>query len=142
MVNDRKLAGLLIDQFVPGSAVVGIGINVTNRPESYDPTLEPHTARLADFVAAPDLESLTGRVLGQLRLALLELAGGGAPALLDQVNKLWGQSRTVELDLNGTLCRGLFKGIDLEGRLVLADECGKLSFFEAHQVRHLTEMEC
>jgi biotin-(acetyl-CoA carboxylase) ligase len=34
LVNDRKLAGLLIDQFVPGLAVVGIGLNVTNQPEA------------------------------------------------------------------------------------------------------------
>ena len=37
LVDDRKLAGLLLDQFVPGLAVAGIGINVFNDPSSTIP---------------------------------------------------------------------------------------------------------
>ena len=36
LVENRKLAGLLIDQFVPELAVAGIGINVFNHPETHD----------------------------------------------------------------------------------------------------------
>ena len=68
LVENRKLAGLLIDQFVPGMAVAGIGINVFNHPEAHDPGLKNQTIRLADLVAEPpDLRRLTQIVLGNLR---------------------------------------------------------------------------
>ena len=143
MVNDRKLAGLLIDQFVTGSAVVGIGLNVTNRPEKCDVTLANQTSRLADLLPEPpDLKTLARLILQQLKRALNDLAQNGAAALFQDVNQLWGAWRKVELDLNGILCQGIFNGVDSNGRLLLADELGKLTCFEAHEVRHLTEMEC
>ena len=51
LVGDRKLAGLLIDQFQPGLAVVGIGINVQNHPQSRDASLKGRVTRLADLVS-------------------------------------------------------------------------------------------
>jgi len=143
LVNDRKLAGLLIDQFVSGSVVVGIGMNVQNRPEDCDPALAHQTVRLADLLAhPPDLTTLTALILDQVQRAVIEFAQNGAPALFLRVNQLWGSPRAVELDLNGTLRRGIFKGVDSDGKLILADPSGKPAAFEAHEVRHLTEMEC
>jgi BirA family biotin operon repressor/biotin-[acetyl-CoA-carboxylase] ligase len=141
LVNDRKLAGLLIDQFVTGLAVVGIGLNVTNQPEACDPLLADRTARLADLMTSPlELATLTPLLLSHLHEAVVELGHRGAPALLSRINKLWGSPRRVELDLDGTLRTGTFTGIDPEGRLVLSEDAGGVTFYEAHQVRHLTEI--
>ena len=60
-------------------------------------------------------------------------------SLLPRVNKLWAAPRRVELDLDGTFHAGLFTGVDDEGRLALSDEAGNVTFYEAHEVRHLTE---
>jgi len=142
LVKDRKLAGLLIDQFNPESAVVGIGLNVTNHPEATDPQLKNVSIRLADLLhAPPDLGALTALVLCNLRTVLDSLQKHGAKPLLTRVNELWGTPRLVELDLDGTLCRGTFRGIDSEGRLVLEDSSQRPSFYDAHQVRHLTEIQ-
>jgi len=138
--NDRKLAGLLIDEFSHGLAVVGIGMNVHNRPEAKDARLINLTTRLADLMPQPPaLPVLAALVLRQLASVLEEFGARGIAAFFVRVNKLWGQTRKLELDLDGTIQQGLFHGVDSEGRLVLADPSGQLAFFEAHRVRHLTE---
>ena len=50
LVDDRKLAGLLVEQYVPGLAVAGIGINVFNFPEGKDSSLKNQVTRLADHI--------------------------------------------------------------------------------------------
>ena len=141
LVNNRKLAGLLIDQFVPGLAVVGIGLNVSNEPEKLDANLTNTTARLADLVAKPPkLRQLAALILRHLRIVLTDLERNGAAALFARVNELWAAPRRVELDLDSVARTGLFTGVDEAGRLVLSEGGGRLSFYDAHQVRHLTEI--
>ena len=92
LVGDRKLAGLLVDQFVPGLAVAGIGINVSNHPDSLDPALKNHFVRLADLLAAPpDLGRLTQMVLASLRRVVTEMHDHGFASLLPRLNPLWGR---------------------------------------------------
>ena len=77
LVGGRKLAGLLVDQFAPGLAVVGVGINVANHPETHDPALRNQTARLADLLPAPpSLDQLTALILDHLRSGVGELLDG------------------------------------------------------------------
>jgi BirA family biotin operon repressor/biotin-[acetyl-CoA-carboxylase] ligase len=141
LVNNRKLAGLLIDQFVPDLAVVGIGLNVSNEPEKLDAKLRDSIARLADLVPEPPkLRQLADLILRHLRIVLTDLDRNGAAPLFVQVNELWSSPRRVELDLDGVVRQGLFTGIDEAGRLVLSNSKGMLSFHDAHQVRHLTEI--
>jgi BirA family biotin operon repressor/biotin-[acetyl-CoA-carboxylase] ligase len=141
LIGNRKLAGILIDQFEPNLAVIGIGMNVRNRPESCDPALLNHTARLTDLMPTPpELRILTALILQQLRQVSTELNRDGAQAVLLNANKLWGSPRAVELDLDGKLRRGLFTAVDPQGRLALSDANGGLTFYEAHEVRHLTEI--
>jgi BirA family biotin operon repressor/biotin-[acetyl-CoA-carboxylase] ligase len=141
LVNDRKLAGLLIDQFASELAVIGIGMNVSNNPEASEPRLKNQTIRLADLLlTAPDLPDLTALVLQQLRATLNDLEQNGATHLFESVNKLWDCPRNVELDLDGTLQTGNFQGVDHQGRLILANTLGNRTFYEAHQVRHLAEL--
>jgi hypothetical protein len=35
----------------------------------------------------------------------------------------------------------MFTGVDTSGRLVLASPSGELNFYDAHEVRHLTETQ-
>jgi len=142
LVQNRKIAGLLIDQFEAGLVVIGMGINVTNRPEVREPGLTGLTTRLADLMKTPPApRALAALLLQRLRHALTELEEKGAAAILVRVNELWGPPREIELDLDGTVCRGIFKGVDMQGRLALAHESGLLTFYDAHEVRHLTETE-
>jgi BirA family biotin operon repressor/biotin-[acetyl-CoA-carboxylase] ligase len=142
LVGPRKLCGLLLDQFAPGLTVAGIGINITNQPEAHDSSLNQKTARLADLLPEPPpVRDTAVRVLGHLRETTTILGDNGLAPLLSRIQLLWGEPRPVELDLDGTLRRGLFTGVDSEGRLILSDPNGGLSQYEPHEVRHLTELE-
>lgn len=140
LVGKRKLAGLLIDQFQPRLAVVGIGINVRNQPEARDGSLNGQVARLADLVSTPpSLRDLTLRVLASLKSVWLEVQAGGPETILRRVNALWDLPRRVQLDLDGTLVSGDFAGVDAGGRLQLRTE-GTINFFEPQDVRLLRDI--
>jgi BirA family biotin operon repressor/biotin-[acetyl-CoA-carboxylase] ligase len=146
LVENRKLAGVLLDQFAPGLAVAGIGINVANRPEVLDASLRNRTVRLADLLPgslALDVSHWTTLLLTGLRRMMDRMGQGGFNALLPRINQLWGSPRCVELDLDGATRRGMFSRVDAAGRLVLTDETGTDGFavFHAHEVRCLTELE-
>jgi BirA family biotin operon repressor/biotin-[acetyl-CoA-carboxylase] ligase len=141
MVGDRKLAGVLIDQFRAGLAVLGIGLNVNNDPAGCDASLQNQTARLAGLLPAPaTLEHLMLLLLQRIRLLVDELNGGDTRRLLARVNDLWSKGRRVELDLDGDIRRGCFAGVDSAGNLILQDDLGAAAAYHPEQVRHLTEI--
>ncbi|MBK9992161.1 MAG: hypothetical protein IPP19_15920 [Verrucomicrobia bacterium] len=43
LAGRRKLAGLLVEQYQPETAVIGVGINIANRPDSSKPASSGHT---------------------------------------------------------------------------------------------------
>jgi BirA family biotin operon repressor/biotin-[acetyl-CoA-carboxylase] ligase len=142
LAGDRKLAGILIDSFARGLAVVGIGLNVHNRPESSDPRLWHQTERLDNLVPAPvALETLTDLLLRRLGAAVDELLARRSAPLLAGVNRLWALPRRVELNLDGPVRTGQFAGVDESGRLLLLDAAGVESAFAPEEVRHLRELE-
>lgn len=141
LVADRKLAGLLIDQFQPGRAVVGIGINVTNQPEACDQTLRGHVARLTDLVGAgPTIVELATDLLAALKSVWLPVLAASPANLLPRINALWALPRQVQLDLDGTLISGEFAGVDATGRLQLHPDTGAPQFFEPQDVRRLRDL--
>lgn len=141
LVDDRKLAGLLVDCFQPGLAVAGIGINVHNHPELSNPALKGQSARLADLTTSlPELPVLAASLLQELRTSYLELQHAGASKILQRVNLLWEAPRPVQLDLDGTLVWGEFIGVDPRGRLCLQLATDGMRFFEPESVRLLRDL--
>jgi len=142
LVENRKLAGLLIDQFVPGLAVAGIGINVFNHPETHDHGLKNQTARLADLIAAPpDLRHLAQIILSNLQSIVGQIEAHEFTSLLPRINQLWDGPRRVELDLDGDLHNGTFTGVGEGGELLLLNGSGNKTAYHAYQVRHLKEID-
>lgn len=142
LMGNRKLAGLLIDQFHPGRAVVGIGLNVTNQPEECDTQLAGQVIRLTELVSAPPTPGeLAERILISLR-KVWQLALDDAPAhLLPRINALWDLPRRVAVDLDGPIVRGQFLGVDAAGRLLLRDATGQKQAFEPQGVRLLRDLD-
>jgi BirA family biotin operon repressor/biotin-[acetyl-CoA-carboxylase] ligase len=141
LVENRKLAGLLVDQFAPGLAVAGIGVNVFNHPETHDPALRNGVTRLADLIAdTPDLNQLAQIILSHLRGVVEQMRADGFASLLPRVNQLWGRPRRVELDLDGDLRDGTFVGVGENGELQLLSDNGNKTAYDASQVRHLKEI--
>ena len=159
LVRDGKLAGLLIDQFKPGFAVVGIGINVRNQPQVCDASLRGHVARLADLVSpAPSVRDLAVHVLASLKIVWQQVLDYGPAIILERVNKLWDLPRRVEIQLDpyratagwksalrdslegGPTTVGDFLGVDARGRLQLRGADGAIDFFEPQDVRLLRDI--
>jgi BirA family biotin operon repressor/biotin-[acetyl-CoA-carboxylase] ligase len=153
LVGDKKICGLLLEQFAPDRTVVGIGLNVQNRPEAGAPSLRGQVARLGDFVPrTPDLNGLAGLVLDRLRAVWTEYASGGVGKLSSRLNRLWAGPRQVEVELDRPvgrepcsgavrIVRGQFLGVDEAGRLRLAGPQDDELRFEPHEVRHLIEIK-
>jgi BirA family biotin operon repressor/biotin-[acetyl-CoA-carboxylase] ligase len=144
MIGPRKLAGVLVDQFTPEEAVVGIGLNVTNDPVARAASLAGTVATLRGLLhpsAPPGLTELAALVLAHLRAVLDLDAEQGMEPLTLRINALWGEPRPVLLDLDGREAFGEFLGVDTEGRLQLRLPDGETQFYEPYQVRHLTELK-
>jgi BirA family biotin operon repressor/biotin-[acetyl-CoA-carboxylase] ligase len=144
LVGPRKLAGLLVERHTPDTAVVGIGLNVFNHPESADPSLRDATARLADLVSLGDtsLDDLAGTVLAALARAHALLLADEFPRIAVDLNRAWTPPRHVALTLAGRPepVTGLFLGIDSLGRLRLQERIGEISTHDATQVALLREL--
>ncbi len=141
LVGDRKLAGLLIDQFQSGRAIVGIGINVNNHPQTRDAALNGHVVRLADMISpSPSVSDLADRVLTALSDVWREVLDKRPASILSRVNALWDLPRRVQLDLDGTVVEGNFTGVDAGGRLRLRLSSDVNQFFEPQDVRLLRDV--
>jgi len=153
LVDNRKIGGLLLDSFAPDRTVVGIGINVWNRPEAIAPALRNQVARLAEYVQpVPSLTEVATVVLGELRKAWQIFQDTGLTTLAEHINGLWGGAHHVELELDpegshqslspkARIVHGQFKGVDSAGRLILVGKGTEPLYFEPHEVRHLTELD-
>jgi len=141
MVEDRKLAGLLLDTFEPGLAVIGLGVNVTNQPALQDPALRQTATRLADVVLpVPGLADLAAAILAQLRAVVEVMTDHGFAALQPRVNARWGRTRRVYVELDLGTREGVFTGVDPAGRLHLLGDGGSVTVLAPHQVRLLREL--
>ena len=114
LVGGRKLCGLLAEVPAPGAAVVGIGLNVTTRPEEL-----PHdraTSLQAEGAATTDRDTLLRAVLRALRDGLAEPKAGR-----DRYRELCSTlGREVRVDLpHADPVTGRAQAVDDDGRLVV-----------------------
>jgi BirA family biotin operon repressor/biotin-[acetyl-CoA-carboxylase] ligase len=131
LVGDRKLAGILAEQSPDGSAVViGIGINVAT-PAAALPVSPAGLAATSLLVegAAVARERLLSEVLGRLERWYLAFRADPDPVrtgLTDAYLALCatlGQRVRVEGPA-GRFMTGVARGIDPDGRLLIADDPG------------------
>ena len=140
MSGDRKLAGLLVDCFRAGRAVVGMGLNVRNLPEQEDTSLAGATIRLADLLeTVPDVTELAVRWLGGLRGVMEEMTAKGFVSLADRLNRWWETGQEVEIEIDSQRWTGFFEGVDDEGRLRVRTLDGVQRTLAGHQVTRLRE---
>ena len=114
LVEDRKVCGVLVEVPAAGSAVVGIGLNVTTRAEEL-----PHavgTSLQLEGATTTDRDTLLRAVLRQLMDVLAEPVASRADyrALCATV----GRRVQVTVPGGGTVA-GLAEAVDDDGRLVV-----------------------
>lgn len=141
MVRDRKVAGLLVDQFHPDRAVVGIGVNVTNHPEASDATLRSSATTLSEWLTTtPALQEVATRILERLRRVAGIMHQDGFAAVVPAVNDWWRPGVSMEIETENGCRRGVFNGIDAKGRLRLLHPDGAIFEWAAHQVFRAREL--
>jgi BirA family biotin operon repressor/biotin-[acetyl-CoA-carboxylase] ligase len=114
LVGGRKVCGVLVEVPVPGSAVVGIGLNVTTTADEL-----PHpgaTSLRLEGAATVDRDTLLRAVLRRLRDVLADPVAGRAEyrALSASI----GRRVEVAVPGGGTVS-GLAEAVDDDGRLVV-----------------------
>jgi BirA family transcriptional regulator, biotin operon repressor / biotin---[acetyl-CoA-carboxylase] ligase len=121
LVEDRKLAGILLERVDGPAAVVGIGLNVTLREDE-----RPHPAATSlalEGAATTDRATVMAAVLRELatRYQTWVDAAGDPAVILPEYSELsatFGRSVRVELP-DGTFLEGTAKEMDADGRLVV-----------------------
>lgn len=142
MAGDAKLAGILIDQFQPGRAVIGLGVNVANRPEAQDPALRGTVVRLSDLIEpVPSLSELAGLLLRGLRKLIQDMESSGFSAQVPRVNRWWEAEAVLEVETANETLEAIFAGVDSAGRLLLRPAAGGALELEPHQVQRLRELK-
>lgn len=139
----RKLAGLLVEQFQPGTAVIGVGINIDNRPAALEAALAGHTVGVAELAARPvSLDETARLTLGAFRRLQTLVEQERFPEIVADINRRWGDPRRVELTLNNRAepLAGTFRSVDPEGRLDFVDDNGANLILDPSQVAHLREL--
>lgn len=144
MAGPRKLAGLLVERYHTDTAVIGIGINVFNSPESADPALGGVTARLADLVSGGyTLDDVARLVLRSIGRAHALIHDDRFREIADDLNLQWAKPREVAVTLTerNQKFTGSFHGIDENGRLRVTTERFGCRAYDAAQIALLRELE-
>lgn len=144
MVGNRKLAGLLVERYHADSAVIGIGVNVFNAPESATPDLSGITTRLADLVPGGyTLDDIARLVLRCIREAHALIRDDRFGEIARDLNAHWARSRRVAVTFTGSdqPLIGTFSGIDASGRLHLTTTDSGSGYYDAAQISLLRELE-
>jgi BirA family biotin operon repressor/biotin-[acetyl-CoA-carboxylase] ligase len=137
LVDGRKLAGILAER-VDDAVVIGIGINVSTRPDELPET----GTSLAMSGGATDREVIAAEVLRALHrryVAWCDTAGAATPVLSSyrEMCETIGSDVTVELPGGHVVC-GVASGVDDDGRLVVRETMdGSLRSFTAGDVTHV-----
>ncbi|MFT3782672.1 MAG: biotin--[acetyl-CoA-carboxylase] ligase [Nibricoccus sp.] len=143
LLDRRKLAGLLVEQYQPETAVIGVGINIGNRPEGQDALLAGHTVSVSELAQRPvSLDEVTALTLNAFRRMQGIIEQDRFAEIIADINARWGKPRRVQLTLNTQPepVAGFFRSVDPEGRLSFTDDQGSSLTLEASQVALLKEV--
>lgn len=138
LVEDRKLAGILLERIDGPAAVVGIGLNVTLR-EAEKP-IPLATSLALEGAATTDRVTVMAAVLRELATryqAWVQAEGDPGPVLADyrEFSATLGQAVRVELP-DGTFLEGTATDLDADGRLMVTTADGP-RVLAAGDVTHL-----
>lgn len=142
LVGRQKLAGILVDRFSAEAAVIGIGLNVANRPETAEAALAGQVARLADLLPeAPPAAALLVRLLAALTREHHRLETGDIAGLCRDLNHAW-LYRHVHVTMAGGqgAINGHLDGVDAHGSLLVSLPAGGVRVLPAHRVELLREI--
>jgi len=135
MINDRKLAGILVERVDGPRAILGLGLNVTNQPADEDPALSCTATRLADHLKpVPAIDHLTHGILDELLALHATVEHHGFAPVAEQLQPYWHLDRPAEVTLPSGTLNGKFEGIAPDGSLLFRETNGTRHCLEASRV--------
>lgn len=147
MIGPRKVGGILIEQAGPHTLLVGVGLNITNRPWLENHTLHYIAGRLLDHCerALTGPAQLLEPILQAIREAYEEFSAHRLAGMVPLINQCWGVHRHVWLEAAGEVdlpeTEGAFAGIDEAGRVLIARPDGSVVSVPEHHIQRLVEVE-
>lgn len=147
MIGSRKVGGILVEQGGPRTLLVGLGLNITNRPWLTDHALRYVAGRLLDHTdrALTGPAQLLEPVLEAIRRAHGEFEAQRLAGMTAALNRCWGVRRHVWLEAAGEVelpeSQGAFAGIDDHGQVLLARPDGSVVSVPEHHIGRLVEVE-
>lgn len=144
MIGARKVGGILVEQGSRHTLVVGIGLNVTNRPWLAAPELREIACSLDEAAprGLPAQSVLMAALLGALRRAYVRFELFGFAGVVARLNASWGEPREVlvEPTPGGTEVRGKFLGVLPSGDLEIMEPDRTRTRVPEHHVLRLREV--
>ena len=124
MVNDRKIAGILVERSDVGDGfVVGMGINVNMTANELDQARlqRPATSMIEASGHSLDLDEVCGILMNELEKCFDEVQDQGlAPLWAEWGRNDWLTDRSIRLGgVNGETTTGEYLGVSIEGGLRL-----------------------
>lgn len=147
MIGPRKAGGILVEQGGPHTLLVGLGLNITNRPWLEDHTLRYVAGRLLDHSqrALIGPAQVLEPMLEAIRSAHAEFAALRLSGMAEEINRCWGTRRHVWLeaapDVDLPETEGAFAGIDETGHVLMARPDGTQVAIPEHHIQRLVEVE-
>ncbi|CTQ49647.1 biotin--[acetyl-CoA-carboxylase] ligase [Jannaschia donghaensis] len=132
LLNDCKLAGILLECPAPGLLVMGIGINLIAAPDAGQ--VEPGAVAPISLLEATGLRVEPSTLLGRLARAFAEreaqfITWGFGPIRQDWMRYAARVGHPMTARLPGETVHGVFTDVDGDGHLILKTDAG---------VRHIT----
>lgn len=142
MVRDRKLGGLLVEEGAVETLVVGLGLNIVNRPWEDDASLECTAVRLADLLPRPpDVEDFVPRVLDAIADAHEDFLTRGLGCIIEELNEHWSQTPVLLMLHGQPPLQTMFLGLDPVGNLRVKNADTTESVVPHHHVEKLIETQ-
>lgn len=138
LLQGKKVAGLLLENFGGGCLTIGLGLNVRNEPWMEIPDLAGTATNLAALGDPPPLEDLRMSALNACAVAFSRIRESGLAGAVEDWNRAAFLPRQVSLLLRSglTVC-GLFQGLEENGNLRLLQDSGSLRIVPHEDVERL-----
>lgn len=130
-VGDKKIAGILIQNFIQGAAInssiIGIGLNVNQ--ESWPPNVTNPTSLKLESKRSFQLSEVIKELCISIDDVYRQLNSGKYSCLEEYNDRLFKKGKSVLFEKEtGDIFHGIIKGVDDEGRLVI-DQEGNLNVY-------------
>jgi BirA family biotin operon repressor/biotin-[acetyl-CoA-carboxylase] ligase len=140
-VNDRKIAGILIEHHLGGSmlhaSIIGIGLNANQ--EKFPPSAGNPTSMLLESGCAAALETALPELVAAV-LRWYELLQQGGAQRIDEAYhaRLYWLNEWRRFETAGRRFRAKIVAVQRNGQILLQDETGKIKAFAFKEVRFIS----